>query len=90
MEGRLGSTLRGSTAFAKREAPSGRFVTAQLTGDPQLASNVSGIAAYARRSIPFAMGVGFVAGLTSDGVFGKLLGLDVARTTGLDSKAPHA
>lgn len=61
------------------------FVTAQLTGDPQLASNVSEVATYARRSIPFAMGIGFVAGLTADGVFGKLLGLDVARTAGMDS-----
>jgi len=60
------------------------FVTAQLTADPQL-----GVAAdlgqYARRSIPFAVGVGFVAGLTADAVFGKLLGLDVVRSSGIDA-----
>jgi hypothetical protein len=30
---------------------------------------------YARHAVPFAVGVGFVAGLTADAVFGKLLGL---------------
>ncbi len=56
------------------------FVTAQLTADPQLTSG-SDLVRYARRSIPFALGVGFVAGLTSDAVFGKLLGMDVVRTS---------
>jgi hypothetical protein len=60
------------------------FVTAQLTADPQLAVT-SDLAQYARRSIPFAVGVGFVAGLTADAVFGKLLGLDVLRTSGIDA-----
>jgi hypothetical protein len=60
------------------------FVTAQLTADPQLAS-AGDVVRYAQRSIPFAVGVGFVAGLTSDAIFGKLLGLDVARTTGISS-----
>lgn len=60
------------------------FVTAQLTADPQLAV-VADLAPYARRSIPFAVGVGFVAGLTSDAVFGKLLGLDVVRVSGIDA-----
>lgn len=49
------------------------FITAQLTADPDLVSK--DIAAYAQRSIPFALGVGFIAGLTADVVFGKLLGL---------------
>jgi hypothetical protein len=60
------------------------FVTAQLTADPQLAG-VADLAPYARRSIPFAVGVGFIAGLTADAVFGKLLGLNVVRTSGIDS-----
>jgi hypothetical protein len=59
------------------------FVTAQLTADPQLTDNAAKILQYAQRSIPFAVGVGFVAGLTSDAVFGKLLGLEVVRTSGI-------
>ena len=59
------------------------FVTAQLTADPKLTSSVD-LANYAKRSIPFALGVGFIAGLTSDAVFGKLLGLDALRTTGIE------
>jgi len=58
------------------------FVTAQLTGAPSLASP-SELAAYAQRSIPFAVGIGFVAGLTADAVFGKLLGLEVVQTAGI-------
>jgi hypothetical protein len=58
------------------------FDTAQLTADPKLAVD-SDLVPYAQRSIPFAVGVGFVAGLTSDAVFGKLLGLDVARVSGI-------
>jgi len=58
------------------------FVTAQLTADPKL-TEAADMAAYAKRSIPFALAVGFIAGLTSDAVFGKLLGMDVVRTTGL-------
>jgi hypothetical protein len=65
------------------------FVTAQLTADPQLTADAQNIVPYARRSIPFAVGVGFVAGLTSDAVFGKLLGLEVVRTSGIaGSNAP--
>jgi hypothetical protein len=59
------------------------FVTAQLTADPQLTAHVENIVPYAQRSIPFAVGIGFVAGLTSDAVFGKLLGLEVVRTSGI-------
>ena len=58
------------------------FITAQLTGDPELANK--NIETYARHSIPFALGVGFVAGLTADAMFGKLLGLDVLKTSGID------
>lgn len=60
------------------------FVTAQLTGDPNL--GVADLEVYARRSIPYAVGVGFIAGLTSDAVFGKLLGLDVITPAGVVRK----
>ena len=63
------------------------FVTAQLAGNPNLAT-ASDLAAYAQRSIPFAVGVGFIAGLTSDAVFSKLLGLEVVQTTGLGAATP--
>jgi hypothetical protein len=62
------------------------FITAQLTADANLLAN-GGVGAYAQRSIPFALGVGFVAGLTADAVFGKLLGLEVVRTSGIDATA---
>lgn len=58
------------------------FVTAQLTADPTLTDGAK-LALYARHSVAFAVAVGFIAGLTSDAVFGKLLGLDVVRTTGI-------
>lgn len=61
------------------------FVTAQLTGDPTLASDAAKVAGYARRSIPYAMAVGFIAGLTADAVFGRLLGMNVVRTAGVDT-----
>jgi hypothetical protein len=61
------------------------FITAQLTANPDLVTK--GIAAYAQRSIPFALGVGFVAGLTADAVFGKLLGLEVVKTAGIEAGA---
>jgi len=57
------------------------FVTAQLSGGPN--ATVADLAKYAQRSIPFVVAAGFVAGLTSDAVFGKLLGLDVVQTTGI-------
>lgn len=62
------------------------FITAQLTADPLLAAaEPQKVIEYARRSIPFAVAVGFIAGLTSDAVFTKLMGLDVVRTTSVDS-----
>jgi type IV secretory pathway TrbD component len=61
------------------------FVTAQMTASPNLKS-IADLAAYAQRSIPWALTVGFVAGLTSDAVFTKLLGLDVTRTSGISAK----
>jgi len=64
------------------------FVTAQLTANPAL-TTADEVVSYAERSIPFALGVGFVAGLTSDGLFGKLLGLDVARTSGISTTPPQ-
>jgi hypothetical protein len=60
------------------------FVTAQLTADPQLIAGTNAVS-YAQRTIPFAVGIGFVAGLTSDAVFGKLLGQDVVRDSGIRS-----
>ena len=55
------------------------FVAAQLTAaDPNLTA-AEKLVPYAQRSIPFALGVGFVSGLTSDAVFGKLLNLDLVR-----------
>jgi hypothetical protein len=65
------------------------FVTAQLTADPNLTAGPD-LVPYARRSLPFALGVGFVAGLTSDAVFGKLLGLDPVRVTGIGTGPPRA
>jgi len=65
------------------------FVTAQLTANPMLAASPE-LSAYAQRSIPFAVGVGFVAGLTSDVVFGKLLGLEVVQASGISNTPPQA
>jgi hypothetical protein len=65
------------------------FVTAQLTGNPEL-NDPSAIATYARHAIPYAVGVGFVAGLTADAVFGRLLGLDVVNTSGIEGGSKRA
>lgn len=56
------------------------FVTAQLSGNPNAADE---LLKYAQRTIPFAVGIGFVAGLTSDAVFAKLLGLDIVQPGGI-------
>ena len=58
------------------------FVTAQQTANP-IDPKPQDLALYARRSIPYALAIGFVAGLTADAVLGRLLGLDVVRTTGI-------
>jgi hypothetical protein len=65
------------------------FVTAQLTGNPQL-NDVKAIGDYSRHAIPYAVGVGFVAGLTADTVFGRLLGLDVVNAAGIESGSRRA
>lgn len=57
------------------------FVTAQLTADPSLTGTQ--LLPYAQRSIPFAVGIGFMAGLTCDSMFGKLLRLDVVNPSGV-------
>jgi hypothetical protein len=62
------------------------FVTAQLTADPQLIAGTNAVS-YSQRTIPFAVGIGFIAGLTSDAVFGKLLGQDVVHDLGIRSDA---
>ena len=54
------------------------FITAQLTADPLLISGTKAVE-YAQRSIPYAVAIGFIAGLTSDVVFGKLVNQDVFR-----------
>jgi hypothetical protein len=59
-------------------------VTAQLTADPNLVESAD-FAPYARRSIPYAVGIGFIAGLTADALLGKSLGMDVIRTSGVES-----
>ena len=70
------------------------FVTAQLTADPNLITGneetLDKVIAYAQRSIPFAVGIGLVAGLTSDAVFGKLLGLDIIRPGGISVSPPKS
>jgi hypothetical protein len=55
-----------------------------LTGDPQLAADAAKVAGYARRSIPYAVAVGFIAGFTADAVFARLTGLSVVQTVGVD------
>ena len=61
------------------------FVTAQpdpgsTVWPPQQTLNLMHVGRY-----PFAVGVGFTAGLTADTVLGKLLGLNVVRTSGIDA-----
>jgi hypothetical protein len=63
------------------------FVTAQLTADPELISDSPKIVAYSQRTIPYALAVGFIAGMTSQTVLGRLLGMDVVRTVGVETKA---
>jgi len=41
----------------------------------------------ASRLIPFAVGIGFIAGLTLDAVFRRLLKVDVIRTEGIAAGA---
>ncbi len=64
------------------------FVTAQLTADPALATGANA-ADYARRTIPWAVGIGFIAGFTSDAVFGKLVSQDVVQVSGIRAAQPR-
>lgn len=59
------------------------FVMAQMNAST---SGTLDLLHYSQRSILFAVGIGFVAGLTSDAVFAKLVGLDVVRTEGITGK----
>jgi hypothetical protein len=58
------------------------FVTAQLTADPQLVTGAKAVE-YAQRTIPYAVAIGFIAGFTSDAVFGRLVGQDVVQVSGI-------
>jgi hypothetical protein len=53
-----------------------------LKADPGLIAGDK-MASYAQRTIPWAVAIGFIAGLTSDAVLGKLVGLDVVRKPGV-------
>jgi hypothetical protein len=79
------------------------FVTAQLTADPLLIADINAVEAgakavkagakaveYAQRTIPYAVAVGFIAGFTSDAVFGKLVSQDVVQVGGVraDQRRP--
>lgn len=57
------------------------FITAQLTANPEIAT--AQLSAYGSRSLPFALVVGFVAGLGSNALFAKLVSVDVANTKGI-------
>lgn len=57
----------------------------QHTSDPELAADATKVAGYARRSMPYAVALGFAAGLTANAVFNRLSGLNVVRTAGVDT-----
>lgn len=57
------------------------FVTAQLTASPAVAEEAN-LLRYAQRSLPYAVGVGFAAGLAFDTLFGRLMQLEVLRLGG--------
>jgi hypothetical protein len=64
------------------------FISAQLSAIPQTKDAVVAQlqAAQASRLVPFALAIGFVAGLTLDAVFRKLTGVDVVRTDVVEVK----
>ncbi len=64
------------------------FISAQLSAIPQTNDAVVAKlqAAQASRLVPFALAIGFVAGLTLDAVFRKLTGIDVVRTDVVEVK----
>jgi hypothetical protein len=64
------------------------FISAQLSAIPDVGNEVAAKLqeAQASRLVPFALAIGFVAGLTLDAVFRKLTGLDVVRTEVVEVK----
>jgi hypothetical protein len=57
--------------------------------DHSRGADAAKLAPYARNSIPYAAVIGFIAGLTSDAVFGKLLGMEAIRTLGITGNPPR-
>ena len=64
------------------------FISAQLSAVPVGSSDIVARLqeAQATRLVPFALAIGFIAGLTLDAVFRKLTGLDVVRADIVDIK----
>jgi hypothetical protein len=64
------------------------FISAQLSAIPSETSDIVAKLqqAQASRLVPFALGIGFIAGLTLDAVFRKLTGIDVVRTEAVEVK----
>lgn len=64
------------------------FISAQLSAIPGESSEIVAKLqqAQASRLVPFALSIGFIAGLTLDTVFRKLTGIDVVRTEPVNSK----
>jgi len=69
------------------------FISAQLSAVPVDSNVVDSSVVVARlqeaqasRLVPFALAIGFIAGLTLDAVFRKLTGLDVVRTGAVELK----
>ena len=64
------------------------FISAQLSAMPSDSGEVMAKLqqAQASRLVPFALAIGFIAGLTLDAVFRKLTGIDVVRTEAVEMK----
>ena len=62
------------------------FITAQVTTAPPAAAGQIIAADQARKLVPFGILIGFVAGLTLDAVFRKLISTDVVETGGIAAK----
>lgn len=61
------------------------FITAQVTTAPATAGQIVSTE-QARRLVPFGVLIGFVAGLTLDAVFRKLMASDVVEVSGIEVK----